>query len=62
MKKLCAWCGKFFPKDMKYSRKRQTGPFLIYFYKCPKCGCWTGIDYKLEVRAKMSVMDTYGSH
>lgn len=55
VQKRCAWCGKMFPKEKKYIRKTQEGCFLIYLYYCPHCGKWTGIDYRMDIRAKMDL-------
>lgn len=58
--RCCAWCGKQYPKEWRHIHKRQTGPWYIYFYQCPRCYHYTGIDYKLEVRSKMNRSDIYG--
>lgn len=57
VKKSCAWCGKIFPGSQKYLKKRNLGPWQIYFYQCPKCYRYTGIDYKLDVKSKMTRSD-----
>lgn len=60
--KICAWCGKRMPGSQRHIRRRTIGPWSIYFYRCRICGRWTGIDYKLDVKAKMNSEDVYGSH
>lgn len=52
--KKCAHCKRNLPGALKYSKRVQQGPWMIYFYKCPYCGRWTGIDYKLEVSSKFT--------